>query len=172
MPVPHAVKGCSPVGVRNGCCRLRSATGTPTPLTAPLVSGSTPCDGGHAALLIRRRFTAVQRLPVEAFYFFLFFSMANTLPKAEHPASKDATPLATFRFENVSAAVFTEQVKTKVGANVDVFHVSLRTSYRSADGEWKYSHSLNRGDLLPAALALMKCYDFITDAKGVPEERQ
>ena len=98
--------------------------------------------------------------------------MANALPTAERPASQDATPLATFRFENVSAALFTKQVKTQGGNTVDVFHVSLRTSYKAADGEWKYTHSLNRGDLLPAALSLMKCYDFITDAKGGPESRQ
>jgi hypothetical protein len=149
------------------------ATGTPTLLTAPTAAGSTPSDGGHAACCSDAASPqSNQRLWIKAFYSFLLFYMANALPTAERPASKDATPLATFRFENVSAALFTKEVTTQGGEKVDVFHVSLRASYRTADGEWKYTHSLNSRDLLPAALALMKCYDCVNDAKGIPDEKR
>jgi hypothetical protein len=78
------------------------------------------------------------------------------------PATK---PLAVFRFEDVSAAVFPFHLKTQRGP-VTVLNVSVRKSYKDADGKWQHSHSLGTGDLLPAALALQKAYEFASDAKA------
>jgi hypothetical protein len=109
----------------------------------------------------------------ERFYFLTFFSMANPSPTAQRPAVTDATspaqaskkPLATFRFEAVSAAVYTDEVKTAKGS-FPVLNVSLRRSYRGEDGEWHHLHTLRAGDLLPAALALLKAYEFAADAQA------
>ena len=89
--------------------------------------------------------------------------MAQT-GKAQRPAEQDATstaPVAVFRYGNISAAIFPAEVKTKDGGSVTLMNVSLQRSYRTEDGEWHRSHSLRKGDLLPAAYALEKCYDFI-----------
>ena len=100
--------------------------------------------------------------------------MANPSPKAERPASnQDATssakPVATFRYGSVSAAVFTNPV-SKGGKTFDVHAVSVRRSFRNAQGGWEATHSLRRVDLLPAALALQKCYEFINDAAAVEDD--
>ena len=95
--------------------------------------------------------------------------MANTSPQAQRPATKDATspatPVATFRYGNVSAAVFTNEVKTKDEKTADVFSASLRRSYRNGNGQWAHTHTLRGADLLPAAVALQKCYEFIQDER-------
>ena len=103
--------------------------------------------------------------------------MANTSPQAQRPAttkdtSSAAAPAASFRFGNVSAAIFTNQVKTQDGKTLDVYNVSLRRSYHNAAGEWEHTHSLRAGDLLQAAYALLKCYDFIAQANGPDEEER
>jgi hypothetical protein len=72
------------------------------------------------------------------------------------PASGENKPIASFRFGNVSAAIF--PVRVKDGTVMDV---SIRRSYKDADGAWKHTHSLAQEDLLPAALALTKCYEHI-----------
>ena len=61
-------------------------------------------------------------------------------------------------------------MKTKDGETVTLMNVSLQRSYRTADGEWHRTRSLRKGDLLPAAYALEKCYDFIVNAQDVDGE--
>lgn len=90
----------------------------------------------------------------------------GSVNSAPRPASQDATsetgkPVAVFRFGDISAAVFADEAKTKDGRTIRVAKVSIRRSYREADGTWQPTSSLRRDDLLPAAHALMKCYDFI-----------
>ena len=102
--------------------------------------------------------------------------MATPSPKGIRPPSErdetsPAKPVATFRYGSVSAAVFTNTV-SKGGKTFDVHAVSVRRSYRNAQGEWEQTHSLRAADLLPTALALQKCYEFINDAPGVSDEEQ
>jgi hypothetical protein len=107
--------------------------------------------------------------------------MATITPKAPRPAdTQDATspalpksqqPLAVFRFASVSAAVFSNSVKTKNGQTVDLPTVSLRRAYRDEKGTWQHTHSLRPTDLLPASFALLKCFEFVDDS-GRDEERQ
>ena len=101
-----------------------------------------------------------------------------TTPTAQRPASQDATssakstnpPVATFRFgRNVSAAVFAEQATLPSGKSATRFNVSLRKSFKAAEGNWVHTHTLGREDLLPAAYALIKAADFIAEAKGEEE---
>lgn len=70
-----------------------------------------------------------------------------------------AEPTIAFRFGRVSAAVFSETTKTGTA-----MHVSLRRSYRDADGAWQHTNVLQPADLLPAALALTRCYEHIAAA--------
>jgi len=69
----------------------------------------------------------------------------------------------------VSAAVFTNPV-SKGGKTFDLHVVSVRRSFRNAQGGWESTHSLRRADLLPVALALQKCYEFINDAAAVSDD--
>ncbi len=75
---------------------------------------------------------------------------------AESSTAEAKVPVATFRFEDVSAAVFREKY-----ADGTATYVSLRRSYRDASGAWQHTNTLTRGDLLAAALALTKCYEFL-----------
>ena len=79
--------------------------------------------------------------------------------------------MARYQIGNVSAAVFTDSVKKKNGDTFDVFNVSLRRSYKKADGSLANSHSLRSGDLLSAIEALQKCDTYIAAAKdgNVPD---
>ncbi len=105
--------------------------------------------------------------------------MATTTPTAPRPVvTQDATPsasinrdpIAVFRFERVSAAVFADNVKTPGGMKT-FLNVSVRRSYKDADDAWQFTHRLSVPDLLPAALALMKCYDFAEDALKKDEKK-
>ena len=110
--------------------------------------------------------------------------MANTSPtssaKAPRPAAQDATspgaasrePAAVYRFGSISAAVFEEHIKTADGSPKTVMNVSLRRSFRDASGAWQHTHSLRAGDLLPAALALTRCYESIAAARSSDDERE
>ncbi len=83
--------------------------------------------------------------------------MANTSP------TSSAKPVASFRYGNVSAAIFTNEVKSKEGNTFDVHNVSVRRSYRDGKGDWAQTHTLRATDLLPAALALQECYRFLAN---------
>jgi len=100
--------------------------------------------------------------------------MANKSPTAPRPASEDATssakPVASHRFGRVSAAIFTNQVKSKDGTTREAHSVSLRRSYRTAEGKWEHTHTLQPSDLLPAALALEECYKSIQGADASEDE--
>ena len=89
--------------------------------------------------------------------------MANTPSQAPRPAKSDAKspaePIATFRFGDVSAAIFADDIALPDGKSFTRHNVSLRRSYRDSDsGEWKHSNTLSEGDLLPAAEALRHCF--------------
>ena len=90
--------------------------------------------------------------------------MANLSPKGSRPAQTDETssakPVQVFRFGAVSVAIFSEEIETPNGKKT-VPNVSLRRGYRDATGSWHHTHGLRKADLLPAAHALVECYDFL-----------
>lgn len=100
--------------------------------------------------------------------------MANTSPQGIRPPTKDetppASPVATFRFGQISAAVFPNQVKLPSGKNATLHSVSLRRSYRNAEGKWEHTHSLRSGDLLPAAFVLTKCAEYVSESHDSDSE--
>lgn len=88
--------------------------------------------------------------------------MAQSTPKAQRPApTKDATPPAkpkhVFRFGHVSVAVFARQ-RTAADREFVVWNVSIRKSFRTAEGQWRQTQTLSADDLLPAAMALQQAY--------------
>ena len=123
-----------------------------------------PAEGENASSAAKRE---------RQFISFSFFAMAKPSPTAPRPAIEDATspapaanqPVAVFRFEHVSASVFANDVKLPQGS-VTLLSTSLRRSFKNADGAWQHTHSLRASDLLPAALALLKCYEFVTEAQA------
>ncbi len=74
-------------------------------------------------------------------------------------------PVTAFRFGNVSAAIFREPSKHGVMMNV-----SVRKSFVDKAGAWQHSNTLAQADLLPAALALTKCFEYIAAANQDHEE--
>lgn len=103
--------------------------------------------------------------------------MGITPATAKRPAATDATssapastkPVAVFRFENVSAAVFIDRQPTKEGGS-PLFNIVVSRRYRDKEGAWKSTHTLWPSDALAASLALLKCYEFTQDAR--PDEGQ
>lgn len=87
-------------------------------------------------------------------------------PAEEQDVQKSNRPEAVFRFGSVSAAVFQDHVVDATGSVFPVARVSLRRYYRSDQGGWKHTQSLDVDDLLPAALALTRAYESL--GKGEP----
>lgn len=77
-------------------------------------------------------------------------------------------PEATFRAGTVSAAVWSNDVTTKEGAQRKVSSVSFEKRYKDKDGEWKTSKSLSSQDVPKALMVLSKAYEHIT--LKMPEE--
>ena len=81
---------------------------------------------------------------------------------AEVETTKALKPIQAFRYGRVSAAVFVQSFQRNGQAEFG-YNVSLRRSFRDAQGKWHWTHTLRAEDLPPAAVALQKCYEFILD---------
>ena len=92
-------------------------------------------------------------------------STSSAVEPGTAQARKQATakPVLTFKYGGLSAAIFTDKVKMPSGKTAAVSHVSLRRSYRKADGEWEHSHRLRQRDLLTAAQLLEHCWFYLVD---------
>jgi hypothetical protein len=96
--------------------------------------------------------------------------MANTAT-AQRPAettgdTSPAAPIASFRYGNVSTAIFGHTRKGSDGREFIAYNVSLRRVYRDANGALAYSASLHPEDLLFASYALLKCCDALYGPDG------
>jgi hypothetical protein len=100
-------------------------------------------------------------------------STSSAVQPGTAQAGKQATtkPVFTFKYGTLSAAIFADKVKMPSGKTVAIGHVSLRRSYRNADGEWEHTHSLRQRDLLTAAQLLEHCWFYLVDpADDVAED--
>ena len=84
--------------------------------------------------------------------------MANTTP------TSSAKPVVSIRYGNISVAAFANEAKNKDGKTFEAYSVSIRRSYKKGD-QWEHTHSLRRGDLLPAAEALTECFQILSGSK-------
>lgn len=84
---------------------------------------------------------------------------SNTTPATETktpPTNDPKIPVATFRYGDISAAIFSD------AAGKDASPViSIRRSYRDNSGAWQHTNTLTQRDILPVALCLTKCYEFL-----------
>ena len=69
-------------------------------------------------------------------------------------------PLKSFKCGCCDAAIFENELQ-RDGAPVKVKKVAFQKSYKSSDGEWKTTSSLDINDLPKAILALSKAYEFL-----------
>lgn len=104
-------------------------------------------------------------------FYFIPTTVMGSPTTVPHPTNQDAPtatekPVAIFRFGDVSAAIFSDEVKTKDGRTFRVENVSLRRSFKDEKGEWHQTTGLRQDDLLLGAFALTKCFDFIAEARG------
>lgn len=69
-------------------------------------------------------------------------------------------PVKSFKAGCCEAAIFENELK-RAGASVMVKKVTFQKSYKSAEGEWKTTSSLDMNDIPKAVLALSKAYEFL-----------
>ena len=79
----------------------------------------------------------------------------NTPPSR---AAESTKPLYAVSYRGVSAAVFADS------RDQATLNVTLRKSYRDAEGKWQHTHTLKTDDLPAAVLALQKVYEWLVEA--------
>ena len=82
--------------------------------------------------------------------------MATNTPPAR--AAESAKPVYAVSYRGVSAAVFADS------RDQATLNVTLRKSYRDAEGKWQHTHTLKTDDLPAAVLALQKVYEWLVEA--------
>ena len=72
-----------------------------------------------------------------------------------------AGPEKRFRCGACEASVFENEI-TAAGKQVKVKKVAFQKRYKSSDGEWKSTYSLDVNEIPKAILALSKAYEYLT----------
>lgn len=71
-----------------------------------------------------------------------------------------AKPEKSIKVGGVEAAIFENEI-VKGGKILNIKKVSFQKRYKSAEGEWKSTHSLDVNEIPKAILVLSKAYDYI-----------
>lgn len=71
-----------------------------------------------------------------------------------------AKPEKSFKCGGCEAAVFENEI-TKGGTKIPIKKVSFQKRYKSADGEWKSTGSLDVNEIPKAILVLTKAYEYV-----------
>ena len=69
-------------------------------------------------------------------------------------------PEQSFKCGACEAAIFENEV-ARNGAKVKIKKVSFQKRYKSSEGEWKTTYSLDVNDIPKAILALSKAYEYL-----------
>jgi hypothetical protein len=69
-------------------------------------------------------------------------------------------PIKRFRCGSCEAAIFENEIE-KGGNTLRIKKVSFQKRYKTADGEWKSTHSLDTNEIPKAILAFSKAYEFL-----------
>jgi hypothetical protein len=72
-----------------------------------------------------------------------------------------AKPEKSFKCGGCEAAVFENEI-VKGGMKIPIKKVSFQKRYKSADGEWKSTGSLDVNEIPKAILVLTKAYEYIS----------
>ena len=79
-----------------------------------------------------------------------------------------AKPEKRFKCGSCEAAVFENEIEV-AGNKKKVKKVSFQKRYRTADGEWKSTYSLDVNDLPKAQLVLSKAFEYLAMESEVEE---
>ena len=71
-----------------------------------------------------------------------------------------AKPEKSFKCGGCEAAVFENEI-VKGGAKIPIKKVSFQKRYKSAEGEWKSTGSLDVNEIPKAILVLSKAYEYV-----------
>ena len=80
-----------------------------------------------------------------------------------------AQPEKKFRCGGCEVAVFENEIETRDGKKVRVKRASFQKRYRSPEGEWKSTSSLEANDIPKARLALNEAYKYIVMSRAADE---
>ena len=69
-------------------------------------------------------------------------------------------PEKSFKCGGCEAAVFENEI-VKAGKRLSIKKVSFQKRYKSVDGEWKSTNSLDTNEIPKAILVLTKAYDYV-----------
>ena len=72
-----------------------------------------------------------------------------------------AKPEKSFKCGGCEAAVFENEI-AKGGMKIPIKKVSFQKRYKSADGEWKSTSSLDVNEIPKAILVLSKAYEYVS----------
>ena len=89
--------------------------------------------------------------------------------KANEDTEPRVPPISRVEFGGVSAAIWPKEVKTPDGQTRETWMVMLSRSYWNGK-EHKRTYVLFPENLLPAAMALMKAWEFTQTGKQVEED--
>ena len=76
-----------------------------------------------------------------------------------------AKPEKSFRCGGCEAAVFENEI-VKAGKRLSIKKVSFQKRYKSVDGEWKSTNSLDTNEIPKAILVLTKAYDYVCNGSN------
>jgi len=79
-------------------------------------------------------------------------------------------PEKRFRCGGCEAAVFENEIN-RDGKTGKIKKVSFQKRYKSNDGEWKSTHSLDINEIPKAILALSKAYEYLVLGESSEEEK-
>ena len=78
-------------------------------------------------------------------------------------------PEKRFKWGGCEAAVFENEIKMG-GKTGKIKKVSFQKRYKSLDGEWKSTNSLDINDIPKAILALSKAYEYLVIGESIEQE--
>jgi hypothetical protein len=81
-----------------------------------------------------------------------------------------ARPEKRFRCGGCDAAVFENEI-SRGGKTLKVKKVSFQKRYKTSEGEWRTTYSLDVNEIPKAILALSKAYEYLVIGNGLTESR-
>ena len=86
-----------------------------------------------------------------------------------------AQPEKRFKSGSCEVAIFENAITTKDGRKMRIKKASFQKRYKTADGEWKSTNSLDADDIPKAKLVLNEAYKYLTlgkDAENSSDSEQ
>jgi hypothetical protein len=91
----------------------------------------------------------------------MFYSFPISYMETSKGSQAAIKPVFKCKFGAIAASVFANEVTDGDNKPSIIHAVQLQRTYKKADGKWATSSTLREQDLLNAAFALEKCFEFI-----------